>query len=176
MAAWVNFNRPIKHSAGARLVVQLICALALLVRLDGLHAGSVAAQFKVTARVVTSCRIGVNNGAAGDFTAPPLQESLNQRAILTSHCTQHPGSVDTMRVSIESGSGSEAKIEIISRTADGGENFPTGALDKIGTPERNITRWGIVPMNSRLLVSTGIPSGAGEVAEREPRVTLLIDY
>lgn len=176
MAAWVKHDQPTKRSHGARLIVQLICALASLAQLDGLHAGSVAAQLRVTARVVTSCRIGMNSGAAGDFTAPPLQGSLNQRAVLTSYCTQHPGSADTMSVSTESVYGGAAKIEIISRATAGGENLSSGALDETVTREKTVTRWGIVPMNSQLLISTNTSRGAGEAPRHEPWVTLRIDY
>lgn len=81
-----------------------------------------------------------------------------------------------MSVSTESRYGGEPKIEVISPAAPAEEHLVTGAIDGTSTPERKITHWGIMPMNSRLLVSTGFPNSAAEAARHEPMVTLRIDY
>lgn len=176
MRARANYREPVQRRTGVWLIAQAACALGLMAPVEPLHAGSVSAQLKARVRVVTSCAIGLNTDGGGDFATQPPQGSPHQRVLLTSHCTQHPGSADSMRISTESRHGSDAKIEVISRADAGRETFATGASDQSGTPDRNITRWGIVPMNSRLLVSTGSPTGAADAPQHERSVTLLIDY
>lgn len=176
MLSRANHGQPAIRRVGARPIAQAICALSLMAPVGPLQAGSVSAQLKTRVRVVTSCAIGLNTDGGGDFTTQPPQGSPHQRVLLTSHCTQHPGSADSMRISTESRHGSDAKIEVISRAVDGRETFVPGAIDETGSPEKKITRWGIVPMNSRLLVSTGSPTGAVVAPQHERSVTLLIDY
>ncbi len=148
--------------------------------LDTVDAGTVSAQLGVTARVVSSCRIRLSTDGfpdPGQFHGGPNDRG---HVLLTSDCSQHPGSANTMTVTTESRHGSEPKVEILSRAAAAGQgDSPAEAIDEIGRPDRKITRWGVVPTDSHLKVSMSAPSGTGKPLlgnDRERIVTLIIDY
>jgi len=160
----------------------LICAAILLPIHGSVHAATASATLRVSARVVSSCRILTNSSEPAKQDVEPFQPAANRvtSTLLTTHCGTNPGSPTTMAVSTESSNSSEPVIEVISDGTAGGHTKQSNEIIQ-GTrnSDAKIIHWGLHPAGAHLLVSISSQERTGEPIRSnngDSPVKLIIDY
>lgn len=171
-----------KKNPASPPIANLIYAVGLLAVAGNVQAASVSGQLRVSARVVSTCRILTHPvlPPTHDGFRSPAVARLQTGALVTSNCSTHPGSVTLMAVMTESSYANEPVVEVIAQDAPGsGGKHSEPIVHGRRHADTKLVRWGIVPVNARLMVS--IPNhdrtGGPLPSENDDSIVkLIIDY
>ena len=159
-----------------------VCAITLLAYLDTVQAAAVSARLKVSARVVSTCRIltSYSSASPSEAWAIPGFTRLHTSVLLTSNCSRNPGSASIMSIAIESSNASQPIVEIFSPgTQEDQSNKPGTIIHGSTNAEAKSIHWGLFPVDSRLVISIPDPHRTEDplrAGGNDRTLKLVIDY